>query len=174
MPCSSNVYTATQAAEHASVVELASLESFLSNREEALEELSAIGMGGWAAMPSASENSTCFAICGSLVVVAERDKKRAQLKAPRTQLFLYRLPGERRISALLDMGRCANDEGSGSEAVEVEHAADSVARIPLCVGVVEGEVRHIHFTKARLGDFPECSLKVVSEEEVKAWNLVDS
>jgi hypothetical protein len=186
MTSSINPYTTTQAAEHASVTELAALESFMGSRNYAMKELSDLGMGGWEIMPGAHELHPRFGLSGDLLVVAERDKKSVRSGSTWTQLFLYRVPSERRISAMLEEADSIKDEDieafveawSDRRIVNEVDAAEkiqyNVARIPHCLGGMVGEVTDIEFTNVGSGGQQNRRLKVATEETAKVWSLVDS
>ena len=185
MECFTDPQTSALTAAHARITELATLESFLSSCDYALNELADTGMGGWDNMPCAHEHHPRFALAGDLLVVAERDKKSVRPMPKWTQLFLYRVPSEHRLSGMLekvDSPEKDKPEASpgrqqarpvSSEVEAVDEPKHSVARIPLCLGSVPGEVRDIGFARTSLDNQPTYALKVMTEETTKAWNLVD-
>jgi hypothetical protein len=186
MKSSTNPFTSTQTAEYGSVTELAALESFMGSRDYAMRELSDLGMGGWETMPGAHELHPRFAVSGDLLVVAERDKKSVRSGSTWTQLFLYRVPSERRISAMLEEVDTIKDEDikafvegwSDRRAMNDVEAAEkiqhNVARIPHCLGGMVGEVTDIEFTNVGSGGQRSRRLKVATEETTKVWSFVDS
>lgn len=177
--------------EPASVTVLARLESFLSAWSHMLEANSDDGMGLWENMPSAHEHHPTFAMPsnGNFLAVAERDKKRIR-PAPLTQLFVYRLPTKQQLLNTLSQGQAEtksqlprvdsflnNLENQASEAspqprsAELESAPKhNVARIPLCLTTLQGEVMDL---KVRPVDDHKCSISASTAETTMAWTLED-
>lgn len=186
MKCFTDPRTLIFTAEHGSVTELASLESFLSSFDYASNKLFGTGMGGWDNMPCAHEHHSRFGLSGDLLVVAERDKKSVRSLPNWTQLFVYRIPSQRVMSQMLENVDAQRDKkprvSAAQEAgpsvpseVEVIHApTHTVARIPLCLGRVPGRIRDIQLVKTSLEKQPAYTLKVMTEEATRVWNLVDT
>jgi len=90
--------------EPGSATILARLESFLSSWDYTLNcsAGSDSGLGIWDNMPSAHEHHPNFSLSpdGSMLVVAEKDKKRVR-PSPVSQLFLYRLPSAESMTQTL-------------------------------------------------------------------------
>ena len=175
--------------EPRSVVVLAKLESFLSGLDYLSNDLSDTSMGSWWNMPSAHEHHPNFALScdGRFLVLAERDKKRVR-PMKQTQVFVYRLPSESSIIERLKQdephksGIEASDEDSVDRVESTESDLDgmhgdedsnySIARIPLCLGTIQGEARYISVDNA-IRDMPGAyTVRVVTDEQTKMWNLV--
>ena len=182
--CSTNPRFLAPTAEHASITELASLESFLSSCDYALNELADTGMGGWDNMPCAHEHHPRFALSGDLLVVAERDKKSVRPMPHWTQLFLYRVPSEHRMSRMLEKFAPLKAEEPGlftsqqqiwsADEVEVVGEPEQrVARIPLCLGSFPGALKLVELAKTTYDKQPAHNLKITTEETTKVWNLRD-
>jgi hypothetical protein len=185
MECSTDPRTLALTGANARITELATLESFLSSCDYTSSGLADTGMGGWDNMPCAHEHHPRFALAGDLLLVAEREKKSVRPMPKWTQLFLYRVPSEHRLSGMLEKVDPLENEkpevspeeqqarSASSQGEAVDEPKHSVVRIPLCLGSVPGEVRDIGFAKTSLDNQPAYALKVTTEESTKAWNLVD-
>ena len=180
-------------ADAASGVELARLESFLSSCDYNLEALQRIGMAGWNGMPSAHEHHPKVALSpdGSLIVVAEREKKLVR-PSVFTKVFAYRLPSQSKLLNLLKQKRsgCSGEwatlstfldaleasrigQSTKSQAKEAtsEHA---VARIPLCLGSVEGDEPDIKLEIASGNFGREYRISVLTSNATAYWSLQHS
>ena len=104
-----------------------------------------------------------------------------------TQLFTYRLPSESIILSSLE-GKKTLENGEAascaSSVVKVGAFGDdtnkmcstespkySIARLPLCLGTVQGEVKHISIERAEFHEYTTHKVKVVTDETTKTWNL---
>ncbi|KAK3114539.1 hypothetical protein LTR53_007031 [Teratosphaeriaceae sp. CCFEE 6253] len=157
--------------EPESVTVLNRLESFLSAWDYTLNGQNEAGMGLWENMPSAHEHHPSYALSpdGGMLVIAERDKK-AIRPVPLTQLFLYRLPNDRRMMKTLSEAEQARNgrwatlssflDKLDTRAAHSHHdrkvaMADApgagkeqkhkVARLPLCLSTVRGVVSALTF-----------------------------
>lgn len=185
---------ATKAEPH-DVTVLARLESFLSSWDFTLESGSERGMGLWENMPSAHEHHPLFALDmhASFLALAERDKKRIR-PAPLTQLFIYRIPREDVLRTSLAQQR-ARREGKWAtlasflDRVEQQNASNpaedgkpedttsatqmarhTVARVPLCLSTIQGEITAMSFNKV---DATTSSICVTTVDTSRTWLLQD-
>ncbi|KAI7221788.1 hypothetical protein KC333_g1555 [Hortaea werneckii] len=164
--------------EPTTVTLLARLESFLSawdytlngSSDSSSSSSSSGGMGRWENMPSCHEHHPSYALSTDmrLLVLAERDKKRIR-PVQLSQLFVYRLPGERRLVARLRRGQRweeeeeRRDDGGGVVRSLPSDAGDevlgdwevrkgrkkkhAVARIPLCLSTIQGAVNELRLVE---------------------------
>ncbi|KAI7535853.1 hypothetical protein KC331_g11803 [Hortaea werneckii] len=173
--------------EPTTVTILARLESFLSAWDYTLNGTSDSssssgggGMGRWENMPSCHEHHPSYALSADmrLLVLAERDKKRIR-PVQLSQLFVYRLPGERRFGERLRRQRReeGKDDGGGvgslpSDAgdevlrdweVKKGRKKHAVARIPLCLSTIQGAVNELRLVEE--GGASSCHDDDEEEEE---------
>ncbi|TKA74710.1 hypothetical protein B0A55_05102 [Friedmanniomyces simplex] len=182
-------------AEPGSVAILARLESFLSAWDYTLNSKNESGMGLSENMPSAHEHHTTLALSpdSNMLVVAERNKKTIR-PVPLTQLFLYRLPGERRMLGLLEeqlrersgesatlpgvlgkleTGRAYPRGRSGTTDGLMKY---NVARIPLCLSTLRGAVSELKFEQVMdvdTGSARAFALTACTTEAVKGWTVTE-
>ncbi|KAI6838740.1 hypothetical protein KC340_g3655 [Hortaea werneckii] len=176
--------------EPTTVTLLARLESFLSAWDYTLNgtsdssSSSSGGMGRWENMPSCHEHHPSYALSTDmrLLVLAERDKKRIR-PVQLSQLFVYRLPGEKRIVERLRRGQRreeerkdnggvarslpsdAGDEVWGDWEVRKGREKHAVARIPLCLSTIQGAVNELRLVEE--GGASSCH----EEEEEEEGNV---
>ncbi|KAI7342298.1 hypothetical protein KC354_g16450 [Hortaea werneckii] len=160
--------------EPTTITLLARLESFLSawdytlngTSDSSSSSSSSGGMGRWENMPSCHEHHPSYALSADmrLLVLAERDKKRIR-PVQLSQLFVYRLPGERRLAERLRRGQRreeerkdnggvagsllpdAGDEVLGDWEVRKGRKKHAVARIPLCLSTIQGAVNELRLVE---------------------------
>ncbi|KAK0254715.1 hypothetical protein LTR02_017338 [Friedmanniomyces endolithicus] len=168
---------------------LARLESFLSAWSYTLNGKNENGVGLWENMPSAHEHHPLFALSpdSKMLVVAERDQKVTR-PVPLTQLFLYRLPGERRMIKMLEeqerekretwatLSRLV--EKPASAAVSVGGATKGrngykVARIPLCLSTIRGAVTELKFERATEVSSGGLVVTACTTEAVRKWTVTE-
>ncbi|KAI7240340.1 hypothetical protein KC330_g1316 [Hortaea werneckii] len=176
--------------EPTTVTPLARLESFLSAWDYTLngtsDSGSSGGMGRWENMPSCHEHHPSYALSADmrLLVLAERDKKRIR-PVQLSQLFVYRLPGERRLGERLRRGQRWEVEerkdgvvaeslpsGAGDEVLREWEAKKgrkkhAVARVPLCLSTIQGAVNELRLVE----EGGEASLCHDDEEEEEEGNV---
>ncbi|KAK4547376.1 hypothetical protein LTR36_001032 [Oleoguttula mirabilis] len=193
--CSTSITTLALTAEPASMTVLARLESFLSAWDYTLNGLNESGVGLWENMPSAHEHHPSFAMSpdGTTLVLAERDKKRIR-PVSLTQLFVYRLPSERRLVSTIEeqkRRKCGGwtslagflrklehaDSSSETEAEDVMKngvAKHTVARIPLCLSTIQGVVTELKLENVETTDGGKAvALSAATAEATKMWTLVE-
>ncbi|KAK1813687.1 hypothetical protein LTR12_011960 [Friedmanniomyces endolithicus] len=168
---------------------LARLESFLSAWSYTLNGKNENGVGLWENMPSAHEHHPMYALSpdSTMLVVAERDQKVTR-PVPLTQLFLYRLPGERRMVKMLEeqererrekwatLSRLV--EKPASAAVSVGGATEGgngykVARIPLCLSTIRGAVTELKFERATDMFSGALVVTACTTEAVRKWTVTE-
>lgn len=190
-------------AEPGNVTILAKLESFLSSWEYTLNSSgNDNGMGVWENMPSAHEHHSRFALSedGSLLALAERDKKSIR-PTPLTQLFVYRLPGARKVQRMIkqkesdNVGQWATlasfldkleqrsqrkkSISSKQEDFEMTKPPKTfevehrVGRIPLCLSTIQGDVTEMMFVSKPDAEPQAYTLSACTAEATKTWKLVD-
>ena len=173
-----------------SVVELARLESFLSSSEYSLDPLQRMGMAGWNGMPSAHEHHPKMAMSldGTLIIIAEREKKRVR-SSIFTQLFVYRLPShsvllnilkEKRaeckgqwatLSSFLDTLETGRSGRSVSPKAVGASSPYTIARIPLCLGSIEGDEPNITVERVDREFAQEYHISGVTSGATATWKL---
>lgn len=164
--CSTSATALT--AEPQSLTILTRLEGFLSAWDYTLNGMNESGMGLWENMPSAHEHHPSFAMSpdGTMLVLAERDKKRIR-PVPLSQLFVYRLPSERRLTRTIEEAQqrrsgkwatlsgfldkleqrknphTANNDSTMSDGQTGVVKKHNVGRIPLCLSTIQGAVTEL-------------------------------
>ncbi len=171
------------------VMILARLESFLSAWSYTLNGKNENGVGLWENMPSAHEHHPMYALSpdSTMLVVAERDQKVTR-PIPLTQLFLYRLPGERRTVKMLEEHeeekRAKQATLSGVLEKPASKAADvsgmteggtgfKVARIPLCSSTIRGAVTELKFERAPEWTSDPFVVTACTAETVRRWTVTE-
>ncbi|KAI6908493.1 hypothetical protein D0869_01664 [Hortaea werneckii] len=181
--------------EPTTITLLARLESFLSawdytlngTSDSSSSSSSSGGMGRWENMPSCHEHHPSYALSADmrLLVLAERDKKRIR-PVQLSQLFVYRLPGERRLVERLRRGQRreveerkdggvvvgslpsdAGDEVLGDWEVKTGRERHAVARVPLCLSTIQGAVNELRLVEEG-GGASSCHEEKVEEGNVGA------
>ncbi|KAK0947249.1 hypothetical protein LTR29_001204 [Friedmanniomyces endolithicus] len=168
---------------------LARLESFLSAWSFTLNGKNENGVGLWENMPSAHEHHPMYALSpdSTMLVVAERDQKVTR-PVPLTQLFLYRLPGERRmVKRLEEQERRKREtwatlsrlvENPASAAASVGRAREGgngyrVARIPLCLTTIRGAVTELKFERATDMSSGAFVVTACTADTVRRWTVTE-
>lgn len=157
-----NAHAAT--AEPGNVTVLARMESFLSAWKYTLNGVSESGMGMWENMPSAHEHHPHFALSldSTSLIIAERDQK-AVRSMPLTQLFLYRLPCEWSLTKSL-----AESSKRDQDAL-AEVQSHSVARIPLCLTTIQGDVTGLGFEEVASAERRTLRFGASTAETTRQW-----
>jgi len=181
---------------------LARLESFLSAWDYTLNGVNDSGMGLWENMPSAHEHHPSFALSpdSRTLVLAERDKKRIR-PVPIAQVFVYRLPGEKRMMKVLEneeerkrrsgwasldsflnkLEQRGEQRAAGKRIGELDTTSDevrkrhSVGRLPLCLSTVQGAVTNLKFedVEIEVDGRKMVRLTASTAEATKSWTLTD-
>ncbi|TKA65563.1 hypothetical protein B0A55_10435 [Friedmanniomyces simplex] len=180
-------------AEPGSVAILARLESFVSAWDYTLYSKNESGMGLSENMPSAHEHHPTYALSpdSNMLVVAERNKKTI-LPMPLTQLFLYRLPGERRMLGLLEeqlrersgesatlpgvLDKLETGPAHSQGRSGTTYGKHNVARIPLCLSTLRGAVSEMKFEQVMdvdTGSARAFALTACTTEAVKGWTVTE-
>lgn len=195
--CSVPHNTCALRVEPETVTVLARLESFLSAWDYTLNGVNESGMGLWENMPSAHEHHPSFALSpeGTMLVLAERDKKRIR-PMPLTQLFVYRLPSQRRLKKTLEeeeqrrSGRWATlasflnkletskkaevaDRDTNMVDVGLTGRKRSVGRIPLCLSTLQGTVTDLKFEEDVSTNEKAVVLSAATAGMTKRWTLAE-
>ncbi|KAK5120586.1 hypothetical protein LTR85_006242 [Meristemomyces frigidus] len=193
--CSPSAVQHISTAEPESLTILARLESFLSAWDYTLNGMNESGMGLWENMPSAHEHHPTFAMSpdGTTLVLAERDKKRIR-PMPLTQLFVYRLPTERRLVGTIEAqeqrksGRWAtlagfldkleHNQAAGKDTAMADALGKAVkkhnvGRIPLCLSTIQGAVTNLKFEEVENEGRRAVTVSAATAEATKRWALVE-
>lgn len=121
-----------------SLMELVRLETYLSSRDCIVN---GCGIGSWTDMPSAHpyfHSRFCLSRDGMYLILAERDKHRIWPKVE-SRIYVYRLPSQLKNHEV----KRAHPERLSVDASAVSTSELSVARIPVCIGSVDGEVKKL-------------------------------
>lgn len=181
-------HTHAATVEPQSVTVLARLESFLSSWRHTLEAANDEHMGLWENMPSAHEHHPRFAMAsnGNVIALAERDKKRIR-SASLTQIFIYRLPSQKQLHNTLAK-RTAEMECSIPRVDRTEGQAmypkpsslelglnpkHDVARIPLCLTTMQGDVLELKVEPIVNNSLEKCSVSASTADTTMRWTLED-
>lgn len=168
-----------------SLVELVQLETYLSSRDCIIN---GSGIGAWARMPSAHphfHSKFCLSSDGRYLVLAERDKHRIWPSVV-TQIYVYRVPigsmfksaavpleGHEGYSRAMEFRAVEQSRSNAGIAhvLSTPKSISNVARIPVCIGSVEGHVKSLTCTATTLSEEKAYTISAITSESTYAFSV---